>query len=639
MQAELLELADLLPHALRTALLLHEDFLEVLEVVMDVGRPPLARFPAGDVRLSEQRITYEDLDLAVAKLGDFGGDNRAGIDRTLHRISCLRNRDGRVIGLTCRAGRAVCGSAALAADLVADGRSLLLLGRPGVGKTTSVREIARLLSEEHRRRVVIIDTSNEIGGDGDIPHPGIGCARRMQVAEVEHQHRTMIEAVENHMPEALVIDEIGNEAEALAARSISQRGIQLIATAHGGDLATLVRNPALAELVGGIQSVTLGDEEARRRGGGRKSVLERAQPPTFDVAVELLGRRKWRVHADLAAAVDRLLADGDARGQLVTLDAEGAVVSVSEREAEAGEASPMATAADAWGRGPHEDPSWQDPAWQDAAWGAAAGGPAESAPAAQPGGSSAAWPAAFNGQEEDAAPEGAVRIYTFGLDDGRCRQVLAALGLSNAVALTRQMHECDAVMALRERLRAPGAEWVRDSARATGVPIFSLRTTSDATLVKALRTLAGVDPSALTLGDPAAAAGADPGGGRRRPAALRAQDDVARLGSGAGAGSYVSQARAGDRGAALEEARLAVERLVLPGGEAAELLPRAPGVLLCQEELVRSYGLTSETVGGGASARLRILPPHGTADASARIGREWSGAPWRSVGGGVAAGG
>lgn len=257
---------------------------DLIEIVMDLGRLPEARFRGEETFLSEMEITREDLDYIVSRIGQFGEDNRAGIQRTLHRISAMRNRAGLVIGVTCRVGRAVFGTIDIIQDLVEEGQSMLLLGKPGVGKTTLLREVARVLADDSRKRVVIVDTSNEIAGDGDIPHPAIGRSRRMQVARPTEQHAVMIEAVENHMPEVVVIDEIGTELEAQAARTIAERGVQLVGTAHGNTLENLMINPTLSDLIGGIQAVTLGDEEARRR-GTQKTVLERKAPPTFDVLV------------------------------------------------------------------------------------------------------------------------------------------------------------------------------------------------------------------------------------------------------------------------------------------------------------------------------------------------------------------
>ena len=259
-------LINTLPGHFKEPLKKQEDLRELLEIVLDLGRKPTARFPAREMMLRDEDVTAEDLAYVISRIGAFGGDNRAGIERTLHRISALRNRQGKVIGLTCRVGRAVFGTIRIIADLIETGKSLLLLGRPGVGKTTMLREIARVLADDNKKRVVIVDTSNEIAGDGDVPHPAIGSARRMQVSHPSLQHAVMIEAVENHMPEVIVIDEIGTELAATAARTIAERGVQLIATAHGNTLENLMMNPTLSDLIGGIQSVTISDEEARRRG-------------------------------------------------------------------------------------------------------------------------------------------------------------------------------------------------------------------------------------------------------------------------------------------------------------------------------------------------------------------------------------
>ncbi|MBV9355633.1 MAG: AAA family ATPase, partial [Chloroflexi bacterium] len=279
---------------------------DLLEVVMDLGREPEARFPGREMLLSTHAVTEEDIDYVVQRIGNFGDDNRAGIERTLHRISAIRNREGRVVGITCRVGRAVFGTITIIRDIVESGRSILMMGRPGVGKTTLLREAARVLADDLRKRVMIVDTSNEIGGDGDIPHPAVGRARRMQVPTPSAQHAVMIEAVENHMPEVIVIDEIGTELEAGAARTIAERGVQLVGTAHGTSLDNLIMNPTLSDLVGGIQSVTLGDEEARRR-GTQKSILERKAPPTFDVVVEIQQWDRVAVHENVADVVDELL--------------------------------------------------------------------------------------------------------------------------------------------------------------------------------------------------------------------------------------------------------------------------------------------------------------------------------------------
>ncbi|MDW8325239.1 MAG: R3H domain-containing nucleic acid-binding protein [Anaerolineales bacterium] len=295
---------------------------DLLEIILDLGRVPTARYVDTEVVLASSEITRADIDYVVTRIGDFDADNRAGMERTLHRISCIRNRRGQIVGLTCRVGRAVYGTINIIQDIIESGKSILMLGRPGVGKTTMLREAARILAE--KKRVVIVDTSNEIGGDGDVPHPAVGRARRMQVREPALQHEVMIEAVENHNPEVIVIDEIGRELEAQAARTIAERGVQLIGTAHGNTLDNLLLNPTLADLVGGIESVTLSDEEARRR-GTQKTVLERRAPPTFDVLIEIQDRDRLAVHHDVASAVDALLRGRAKPPELRTYDEKGEV--------------------------------------------------------------------------------------------------------------------------------------------------------------------------------------------------------------------------------------------------------------------------------------------------------------------------
>ena len=306
-----------------------QDLNELLEVVLDLGRPPEARFPGTDLYLSSQEVSDEDIQYVIERIGTFGGDNRAGIERTLHRFSAIRNRRGKVIGITCRVGRAVFGTIKPIEDLVATGKSILLLGRPGVGKTTMLREVARVLADDAHKRVVVVDTSNEIAGDGDIPHPGIGRARRMHVPTPALQHDVMIEAVENHMPEVIIIDEMGTELEARAARTIAERGVQLIATAHGNTLENLLMNPTLSDLVGGVQTVILGDEEARRR-RTQKTVLERQRPPTFDIVVEIQDWEKVAVHSDVASVVDVMLRGKPPASEVRWSDAGGQVRRVHE---------------------------------------------------------------------------------------------------------------------------------------------------------------------------------------------------------------------------------------------------------------------------------------------------------------------
>jgi len=315
-------LLDVLPANIRHAVEEANNSDLLLEIILDLGRVPTARFVENEVVLSSQELTRAELDHVVERVGDFDADNRSGIERTLHRISAIRNRRGAVVGLTLRVGRAVYGTVDIIQDIIESGKSALILGRPGVGKTTLLRESARILAEN--KRVVIVDTSNEIGGDGDVPHPAVGKARRMQVKVPTHQHEVMIEAVENHNPEVIVIDEIGRELEALAARTIAERGVQLIGTAHGQTLDNLLLNPTLSDLVGGIEAVTLSDEEARRR-GTQKTVLERRAPPTFDVLIEIQTRDRFAVHTDIMSSVDSLLRDAPILPEVRMRDAHGKI--------------------------------------------------------------------------------------------------------------------------------------------------------------------------------------------------------------------------------------------------------------------------------------------------------------------------
>jgi stage III sporulation protein SpoIIIAA len=317
-------LLDILPLHIREPLYQQPDHSELLEVILDLGRLPEARFPHRELVLNSKDINQSDIDYVVSRIGEFTGDNRAGINHTLHRISAIRNRNGYIIGLTCRVGRAVFGTVKMIQDLIESGNNVLLLGRPGIGKTTMLREVARVLADDFKKRVIVIDTSNEIAGDGDIPHPAIGHARRMQVAAPAEQHAVMIEAVENHMPEVIIIDEIGTELEAQAARTIAERGVQLVGTAHGNTLENLIMNPTLADLIGGIQTVTLGDEEARRR-HTQKSILERKAPPTFGVVVEIVDYYKVTVHSDVTEAVDALLHGRSPKAEVRWMDEDGEV--------------------------------------------------------------------------------------------------------------------------------------------------------------------------------------------------------------------------------------------------------------------------------------------------------------------------
>jgi len=438
-------LVGVLPPEVAEALRKANRFDELLEVVLDLGRPCNARYADGEEQLTDREVQQEQIDYVVSRIGDFGDDNRAGIERTLHRISAIRNRRRHIIGLTCRVGRAVYGTIAIITDIVESGQSILLLGRPGVGKTTMLREVARVLAET--KRVVIVDTSNEIGGDGDIPHPAVGRARRMQVMTPALQHAVMIEAVENHMPEVIIIDEIGTELEASAARTIAERGVQLVGTAHGNTLDNLVMNPTLCDLVGGIQTVTLSDEEARRR-GTQKSVLERKAPPTFDVVVEIQDWDRVAVREDVAASVDALL-----RGY--NLPPEIRVRRPS------GEIEKLAGTS-----------------------------PRPSAPEPEEELSVTARPVRAQGGRLTT-----LRIYPYGLNQNRVRQASRHLNLP--VALVNDLNEADVLFTLRTYYRKK-PQPIADAER-RGVPVYVLRNNTVAQMEGYLAEIFGLSREPDTL--------------------------------------------------------------------------------------------------------------------------------------------
>tara|TARA_B100000745_G_scaffold125630_1_gene81860 strand:- start:4022 stop:5635 length:1614 start_codon:yes stop_codon:yes gene_type:complete len=438
------QLLDILPQRVADNLRALENVDEILEVVLDLGRLPEARFPSGDIALDDQDITRSDLDNVVERIGDFGADNRAGIERTLHRISAIRNRRGEVIGITCRVGRAVFGTIKIIEDLAFSGKNILLLGRPGVGKTTMLREMARVLSVEAHKRVIIVDTSNEIAGDGDVPHNAIGRSRRMQVATPAHQHGVMIEAVENHMPEVIVIDEMGTELEASAARTIAERGVQLIATAHGNTLDNLVMNPTLSDLVGGVQSVTLGDQEARYR-GTQKTVLERKGPPTFDVVVEIQDWSRLAVHDGVAHVVDQWLRGYPVAPEVRWLDEEGQV----NREKEP--ARPSEASLAPWR--PNQ-PRRSDQSRQD-------NQPRQEQPGA----------AQFSQEPEAYDSEMDLKIFLFGI--GRDKLEAAGVEAGVPVQVANELRRADVVLTTKTHYRR-GSQLVR-TAESTGTPVYVLR--------------------------------------------------------------------------------------------------------------------------------------------------------------------
>jgi stage III sporulation protein SpoIIIAA len=553
-------LLAVLPESVRRALEPAEAREQLLEVVLDLGRVPEARYPGRAVALGEALVERADLEAVVQQLGAFGGDNRAGIERTLHRISAIRNRTGAVVGLTCRVGRAVFGTVAMVRDLMDSGQSLLLMGRPGVGKTTALREIARVLADELEKRVVVIDTSNEIAGDGDIPHPAIGRARRMQVARPELQHQVMIEAVENHMPEVIVIDEIGTELEAQAARTIAERGVMLVATAHGNELANLVKNPTLSDLVGGIESVTLGDEEARRR-RTQKTVLERAAEPTFPLAVEMHSRHRWLVHRDVARTVDLLLRGQLPRPQVRELDGDGRL---HLRET------------------PQPQPPGQPPS------------PSRHTPVRPRSAPLAPVPLPdLEGGRDEPADSADAPDPTAPISDQRplqlCISGVSQVLLEQAIRSRRlpvqaveAVEEADAVLAVRQQLgRAPE---LRRRAQDAGVPILVIKADTLPQIQRGLERLL------------------------QRQGANRAAGSEAPADEHAAEGSDHQTSATDDALAALEECRLAVEQLVLPQGQPVELLPRSEAVRQMQADLAARYQLESAVFGSGRQQRLRIFP-------------------------------
>ncbi|MBI2165679.1 MAG: AAA family ATPase [Chloroflexi bacterium] len=449
-----------LPPYVQVQLRRQEDLSELLEVVLDLGRLPETRFPDRDVALNTREVTEEDLQYVVERIGHFGDDNRAGIPRTLHRMSAIRNRSGKIVGITCRVGRAVFGTVKVIEDMVLSGKNILLLGRPGVGKTTMLREVARILSEAGKR-VIVVDTSNEIAGDGDIPHPAIGKARRMQVATPSLQHAVMIEAVENHMPQVIVIDEMGTELEAAAARTIAERGVQLIATAHGNTLENLVLNPTLSDLLGGVQTATLSDEEARRR-GTQKTVLERKAPPTFDVVVEIQSWERVALHANVAQTVDTLL-----RGYLVVaetrfLDVEGRVhKAAGEPLVLVHSVEPQITFLPFRGRRYSDR---REPDSAPAAYAQAPSAQVEAAPMA-------------------VAPP--TRLYLFGV--GRDKLLQGVQQTGSAVGIVADLEEADVILTTKAHYRRRG-EALR-KAEAEGKAIYVLRKNTPVHIHQFLRSL------------------------------------------------------------------------------------------------------------------------------------------------------
>lgn len=567
---------ELLPLKMKSELSGHREIGELIEVVMDLGRKPIARFPSGDFVICEQPVMHEDLKHAISKVGDFSDDNRSGIDSSLHRISAIRNRKMQIIGLTCRVGRAVSGSAEIIRDLVEGGSSILVIGRPGVGKTTLIREIARMLADDQRKRVVIVDTSNEIGGDGDVPHAGIGRARRMQVPNVNMQHNIMIEAVENHMPETIIIDEIGTELEALAASTIAQRGVQLVGTAHGMTIDNIIKNPSLQILVGGIESVTLGDEEARKR-KVQKTILERKGPPTFTCAVEMITRTECRVHHRLDATVDAILAgksplfeirhvdtEGDDSLKLIPIlqenlieESDDSLKSISILQENYVEETEVIISDKE--RCDEVESDEEDEDYRPK--------------------QSKTWKSGGTERKRNSP----VHVYTCKIVDSDLLQVAKVMGIENEIDVTDDIGAADAILASSSEMKQN--PWIRGVAKYHHLPVFVIKSNTMAQMVKALRMILGMESLGSSLQQPL-----------KSSSDIEIEDDAPK------------RKPTLEEIDALEEVRLAIEYIVIPGGEPVELLPRRSEIIARQLELVESYQLTAENSGTEVNPRLQILP-------------------------------
>lgn len=543
--------AVLPPHILAAMKQVEADYpmQDLVELVLDLGRLPEARFRNTEVFLSDDEVTRDELSYVEQRIGAFGDDNRAGIERTLHRISAIRNRTGEVVGLTCRVGRAVFGTLAIVKDLVETGESLLLLGRPGVGKTTMLREVARVLADDLGKRVIIVDTSNEIGGDGDIPHPSIGRARRMQVPTPNLQHSVMIEAVENHTPEVIVIDEIGTELEAAAARTIAERGVQLIGTAHGNTLDNLLLNPTLSDLVGGIQAVTLSDEEARRR-GTQKSVLERKAPPTFGIMVEIQERDRVAVIHDVSAAVDAQLRDQVVKREIRERHPDG---NVTVEEAVPDRRDPRLS------RRRVETRASRSPFLEVV----------EEAEPEQP---AVPHNPLARGR---GTPDRPARIFPFGVSRNRLEQAIGSLGLT--AAIVRDLRDADMVITLRNYYRQRPRP-LRE-AESRGISIYVLRSNTVVQMANLLRDLLrevhtteqDVEEAPQGKGDPS-------------------RDDVTE---------------------ALFETEEAINA-VMDGGPPMELRPQSSYIRRLQHQLAERYNLASRSRGRDPYRRVEIYRDRAT---------------------------
>lgn len=554
---DLNQLLDILPEFISTPIKQHPKQEQLIEIVLDIGRRPEARFSKGASYLSYRTIVWQDLDYILKRLGKFNGDNRAGIEKTLHRISSLRNRQGSVIGLTCRIGRAFFGTVSIIRDLLENNKSILLLGRPGVGKTTAIREIARVLSDGMKKRVIIIDTSNEIAGDGDLPHPSIGKARRMQVSSPQNQHQVMIEAVENHMPEIIIIDEIGTELEAAAARTIAERGVQLVGTAHGNALENLIKNPTITDLIGGIQYVTLGDEEAKRRGSS-KSILERKAPPTFEVAVEIHNTKTWVIHENIEQSVDSLLQGQPLSLQERKLSLTGnniincdLISNKKEIRALTDESNKMSSDERKQKNGYVLDKLNRNNDWKTKKT------------------------TKVNFQLKKKLGGDFVFLYIYGVNNHDLKSLIKTLKLP--IIVTKEIQSADAILALSNLLKSN--KKLRQISHSKKISIHTIQSNSLLQIAKALRVV--VKNTTVPT--------------HQTSKIKTSQKKISKI---------ITKALL----TPLEETRLVIEEIIISQKRVVDLLPRTSSIRRLQHELITHYQLRGMSVGKEPNRRLRIYP-------------------------------
>ena len=550
---DLNQLLEILPKFISKPLKKHPCREQLIEIVLDLGRRPEARFANTTEYLAYQTIVWQDLDYILKRLGKFSGDNRAGIEKTLHRISSMRNRQGSVIGLTCRIGRAIFGTVSIIRDLLEQKKSILLLGRPGVGKTTAIREIARVLSDGMQKRVIIIDTSNEIAGDGDLPHPSIGKARRMQVPNHLNQHEVMIEAVENHMPEIIIIDEIGTELEAEAARSIAERGVQLVGTAHGNTLENLIKNPTISDLIGGIQYVTLGDEEAKRRGTS-KSILERKAPPTFEAAVEIHDAKIWAIHENVEQSVDFLLQGKNfpvqKRSVVKNKNAEMCVdcrIIYTKKEFETIKTGTLNSSQVEKKQKPKDCLTSLNK-------------------------ESASNLTKRKTNKNSPFEQDFIFLYPYGINNQDLKSLIRTLKLP--IILTKEIYSADKILALANLVK--NNRKLKQSSHSKNIPIHTIQSNNLLQIAKALRLVAKKGSFTFI---------------KNKKASIRFNSIVQK--------EFLTP---------LEETRLAIEEIVISNNAVIDLFPRPNIIRKQQHELIYNYHLVGLTVGKGQFKRLRIFP-------------------------------